>query len=791
MGPPGRAAAAQLAGWWRHAALAGLAIGLLLSAHLTAPGGWAPCLVAGTVALIALAARARRRPPAPAVVVAGLFAALALAALAGLGLGSLRIAGIDSEALPGAAGQQVAVRGWVTAVPRRSFGEVRIQLDAPEGRVIVTAPEPVADVDVGDGIDVRGVLRRPDDFRAGELARAGAAFELAARRIRPTGATRAGLAGALDRIRGRAEAALGDGLDPGQEALARGFVLGQDDRIEPLVREQFRRAGLSHLLAVSGQNVVLLAILAGAALALFGFGLRARLVVTLLVVALYVPIAGAGPSIQRAGVMGGAAIAATLAGRATDRVYPPLLAAAVTLLINPRFGGDVGWQLSFAAVAGIMLWAGPLRDLVGDRLPAALPDPVRRALADGAAMTLAATVATAPLIAHDFERLSAASIPANLLAMPAIAPVMWIGMLLGLLGQIPGVPTAPLGAVEGALIDYVAAVAATLGSPWWAEVDVALPGAAATIAVYLACSAAAAVTIAALRRRRRLRLPTAARTVIAAAVLAVLLLALDPGGDRGDPPQGALRVTGLDVGQGDATLLEPPRGDPVLIDGGPPGAAADALDRLGVDRLAAVFATHDQLDHTGGLYEVLASRPVATLVRGRPAPRLEAAARAGGARVVAVAEGSALRFGPLRIDVLWPPRDGAPAADPNGDSLVLAASFRGWDVLLTGDAEAEATHLDPGPFDVLKVAHHGSDDAGLESLLDRSVPRVALIEVGAGNSYGHPTDATLEALAAHGVCVLRTDLDGDLTVEIGRAGLTAETSRGSGLAGRPGCAAAG
>ena len=112
-------------------------------------------------------------------------------------------------------------------------------------------------------------------------------------------------------------------------------------------------------------------------------------------------------------------------------------------------------------------------------------------------------------------------------------------------------------------------------------------------------------------------------------------------------------------------------------------------------------------------------------------------------------------------------------------------------MLLTGDAEAEATHLDPGPFDVLKVAHHGSDDAGLESLLDRSVPRVALIEVGAGNSYGHPTDATLEALAAHGVCVLRTDLDGDLTVEIGRAGLTAETSRGSGLAGRPGCAAAG
>ena len=622
MTDPGR-----LAGWWRHAVLAGFAAGLLLSAHLAAPGGWAPCAIAGSLALAVVVARARHGPSAIAVA-AGLIAAGAIAVLAGLGLGSVRIAAIDSGALPGAAGQQVAIRGSVTAVPRRSFGEVRIQLDAPEGRVIVTAPEPVADVDVGDGLEVRGVLRRPDDFRAGELARAGAAFELAAGRIRPTGATRVGLTGALDRIRGRAETALGDGLDPGQEALARGFVLGQDDRIEPLVREQFRRAGLSHLLAVSGQNVVLLAILAGAALALFGFGLRARLAATLLLVALYVPIAGAGPSIQRAGVMGAAAIAATLTGRAADRAYPPLLAAAVTLLINPRFGGDVGWQLSFAAVAGIMLWAGPLRDLIGERLPAALPDPARRALADGAAMTLAATVATAPLIAHDFERLSAASIPANLLAMPAIAPVMWIGMLLGLLGQVPGVPTAPLGAVEGALIDYVAAVAATLGSPRWAEVDVALPGPAATIAVYLACSAAAAVTIAALRRRRRLRLPIAARTALAAATLAILLLAIDPGGDRRDPPQGALRVTGLDVGQGDATLLEPPRGDPVLIDGGPPGAAADALDRLGVDRLAAVFATHDQLDHTGGLYEVLSTRPATT----RAPPARAAASRRGAGR---------------------------------------------------------------------------------------------------------------------------------------------------------------
>ena len=154
------------------------------------------------------------------------------------------------------------------------------------------------------------------------------------------------------------------------------------------------------------------------------------------------------------------------------------------------------------------------------------------------------------------------------------------------------------------------------------------------------------------------------------------------------------------------------------------------------------------------------------------------------------AEGSSLRFGGMRIDVLWPPREHVeqPIAEANDDSLVLAARFDGYDALLTGDAEAEATHLDPGPFDVLKVAHHGSDDAGLPALLDRSVPRVALIGVGAGNSYGHPTPETLQDLADHGVCTLRTDLNGAITVELGPGGVGVETERGSPPAGA-GCAA--
>jgi competence protein ComEC len=787
--------------WSRHAGLAGLSAGLLLANAIAAPPGWSVCAAVAAAALAVAIRSGRDRPRAVAHAWTALVAIAAVAALAGLGVGAWRLDAIDAAALRGVPGQPIAVSGHVAASPRRGYGEVRVLIDTPRGRAVAVAPEPVPDLAVGAGVAVRGRLRAPDDFRAAELARLGAAFEIAARRIEATGAERGGIAGALDRVRGRAEAALGDGLDGAEAALARGFVLGQDDRIEPVVREQFRRAGLSHLLAVSGQNVALLAILAAAGLALFGIGLRARLIAIVALIALYVPIAGAGPSIQRAGVMGAAAILATLAGRPGGRAYPVLLAAVATLLLNPRSAGDAGWQLSFVAVIGIALWAAPLRDLIAERLPSRLPPRPARALAEGAAMTLAATVATAPLIVHDFERLSAVSVPANLLALPAVAPVMWTGMAIGLLGQLPAVPTAPLGLVEGVLIDYIALVARTLAAPAWAEAEVALPGTGAVIASYLLCSAGAAVAIATLRRRRRLIVSTGARLGVAIAVLAALTAAAVASGGGREPPRAALRVTALDVGQGDATLLEPPRGAPVLVDGGPPGdGAAAALDRLGVERLAAVVVTHDQSDHAGGLYEVLATRPVAALVRARPAPRLEAAARAAGARVIPVAEGSGLRFGPLRIDVLWPPRDrvdgpaAAPAldagADPNADSLVLAARFRAWDVLLTGDAEAESTYLDAGPFDVLKVAHHGSDDAGLAALLDRSVPRVALIEVGAGNPYGHPTAATMATLAERSVCVLRTDLDGDLTVAMGSSGISAATSRGSGLDGRPGCAAA-
>jgi len=229
----------------------------------------------------------------------------------------------------------------------------------------------------------------------------------------------------------------------------------------------------------------------------------------------------------------------------------------------------------------------------------------------------------------------------------------------------------------------------------------------------------------------------------------------------------------LDVGQGDAILFQPAHASALLVDGGPPGDGLEAkLRAAGVRRLGVAVVTHEQSDHAGGIEELFGRFPVARLAYARSSRQLRAEAEADGARPVRVAEGATLRSGRLRLEVLWPPPEllAAPleGADPNAQALVLLARWGDFSMLLTADAEAEAVPLDPGPVDVLKVAHHGSEDAGLDALLDRTVPRLAVISVGADNAYGHPTQATLATLAGHHVPTLRTDLAGTVVLEVGR-----------------------
>lgn len=562
-------------------------------------------------------------------------------------------------------------------------------------------------------------------------------------------------------IRERAAAGIGRGMPTREAALARGFVLGEDEEIDARTKDDFRRSGLSHLLAVSGQNVTLLALLAMPVLGALGIPLRQRLLWVLGLIAVYVPVAGAGPSLQRAGVMGALGLLATLAGRRSSRLYALAVAAAVTLAIEPGIAADIGWQLSFAAVLGILILAEPLARAIVARLGSGS---WRRALAEGVAMTVAATLATAPLIAFHFETLSTTTLAANVLALPAVAPAMWLGMCGAGLAQVPGVPLEPLNGLNALLLAYIAQVASWCAAPEWAELHVHVDGHGLVIAyALLGCAVLASW-----------RWPRQSLALAAAAVALWLPLPLGfGGGGAAAAPASGLRVEVLDVGQGDAILLQPASAPPVLVDGGPPGAGLERkLEQAGVEGLGAVVVTHDQSDHAGGVEELLGAMPVERLLYARAGRALLQRATAAGAAVERVAAGQVVRSGPLRLQVLWPPPElvaaSAIGADPNQLALVIEARWRGFTMLLTADAEAEAVPLDPGPVDVLKVAHHGSDDAGLGALLERICPQLAVISVGDDNPYGHPTAGTLATLERHRVPTLRTDEAGTVVIEVGR-----------------------
>ncbi len=600
----------------------------------------------------------------------------------------------------------------------------------------------------------------------------------------------------MDRIQARAESALGRGMPAREAELARGFVLGQDDGIDPRTVDDFRRSGLSHLLAVSGENVTLLALLAMPVLAALGIPLRERLLWVLGLIAVYVPLTGAGPSIQRAGVMGALGVLATLAGRRASRFYALAIAAIVTLAIDPRVGADVGWQLSFAAVVGILLLATPLREAIAARIGSR---GWRRALAEGAAVTIAATLATAPLIAYRLRH--------GLDRDPRREPA---GDARGGAGDVAGDGLGrrrPAARLPGRGLQRRQRGAARLHRPGRGLVRAAELGLRPRPAERRRPG-----RLLRRPRRRRWSSPSGSRArrrrrrgaerprPTAPARGRSPRIGPRPGGSsagssgssllaaprsrgaerRRRRPTSGLRVEVLDVGQGDAILLQPAGAPAVLVDGGPPGDdLAAKLRGAGVEGLGAAVVTHDQSDHAGGVEELLGRFPVDRLVYAVLGRQLLGEARAAGAAPYRVAEGSELRSGGLRLEVLWPPREllsePLAAADPNQRALVILARWHGFSMLLTADAEAEAVPIDPGPIDVLKVAHHGSDDAGLGALLDRTAPKLAVISVGEDNPYGHPTPATLATLAAHGIRTLRTDLDGTVVLEVHRGSVEVST----------------
>jgi competence protein ComEC len=552
--------------------------------------------------------------------------------------------------------------------------------------------------------------------------------------------------------------------------LLPGLVVGDTSRADPVLQEDFRDAGLSHLTAVSGANVAIVLSAVLWPLRRRGVDRRVQVLVALLGLAAFVVLARPSASVVRAAGMGAVTLWALATGR--PRAAVPALAAAaiVLLLLQPDLARDPGFALSVAATAAIVLlapgWSRRLRTR-------GWPPPV----ADALAVSAAAGLATAPLVAGLNGTVSLVSLPANLLAAPAVP----VATVLGL-GAAVLAPVWPAGAdllvwVAGWPVRWLVVVAErAAGLP---DAAVAWPaGASGAVALGVLLLFVVAV----LWRSRRVR--TLALVALAALVLVGWPLRQ---ATRGWPPDQAV-IVACDVGQGDALVIPTAPGAGVLVDAGPDVGPVDrCLDRLDIDELPLVLLSHLDADHVGGLAGALTGRDVGTVATGPLAPDDDRSAaldavlrRTSGTRSLLEA-GDRLRVGQAQLEVLEPRAEWAVTGTaPNDLSVVVRVTVRGLRVLLTGDlsAAAESRIVRDGvdlSADVLKVPHHGSADAD-PAFLAATHARVGLVSVGADNTYGHPTPRLLHWLADDGMRVHRTDRQGDLAIT-GRAGDWAVVAR--------------
>jgi competence protein ComEC len=825
----------RLAGWVVPGCLAGVVAGVIVAdpARPMPAAATVICLLAATAGILALAASSASAGHHRLRLATILLGAVSL----GFAAGTWRAEGAALPTGPGTVaaaartGREVTIAGTAVDDPRPREDRQQVVLEsvtldgrAARGKLLAWLPRAV-EVVTGDRLTFKARLEQPEDsdgfaYRAylarqgiGAIARAFAAnvvshpvagpAELASR-------LRGSLLGGLDRIVPEPEAALGAGI-----------LLGVRTSIDPDVSASFATAGLTHVVAISGWNIAIVAALVARLLD----GLRRRRggrlgvpALTIGAIAGYVVLVGASPSVVRAALMAAALLLGRQAGSRAHAASALMLAALAMVLVAPPVIWDVGFQLSLFATAGLIAFGATLDSAIAS-WPGWLREPV--------ALTTAAQLATLPIILATFERFSLVAPLANVVVVPLVPLVMLASAI-----------AAPIGAVDAAVHIPLLGDAATWlagGSAWLGLRAMIATGSTAASIPFAALPIAAPAWLPALwypalaigwrvasvrgrraverstapvalapivpRRRSgmvRLILVSVGRLVAhalaslatprraVAALVAVLGLST-----VATLPDGRLHLVMLDVGQGDGILVVAPSGASLLIDGGPDSDLT--LRRLGSAlpwwrrEIDTLILTHPHQDHVGGLPDVLRRFRVTTVLDSGRAyanptyDRFLALTRSEpGAIYRQPRAGEVLRIDAQTNLEIWFPSSADAAAplleaDINNASIVGLLTFGRFSALLTGDAKSsvEALLASRGllrPVDVLKVGHHGSNFSTSPPLLTALRPTSALISVGQGNPYGHPGQTTLRALASAGVQVLRTDRDG--TVEVLTDGAT-------------------
>jgi len=546
-----------------------------------------------------------------------------------------------------------------------------------------------------------------------------------------------------------------------------GIILAERSGISDEVKQSFVNTGTIHVLAVSGLHVGIVALIFHALFGLLRLKRHAVTICTILGLIGYMVLTGAPPSVTRATIMACMILSARFVERRVD-IYQSIGMAALIILIadtNQLF--HVGFQLSFAAVLSIVYLYPKLERLIKLIPPKFEEIKAVDYILKLFAVSLAAQLGTLPFTAYYFGRVSIVAIVANLFVVPIIGLNVTIGFATALSSFLSSWIAHSFGAVNSLLVSFVLGFVEQAARVPYAYLETPNLHASFAFLYYLG--------LIVLFNGRN------AKLVKSAIALIVVGLSVQVYSEILNPPRPILTISTIDVGQGDAILLETPRGKRILIDAGPSAPGFDSgervvgpyLRRRGIGELDALLITHPHGDHIGGASHILRKFEVSKLLESQSGGNsstysmIREIAAERKVPVEVLRAGSTIAIdSSIRIYVLHPHSQRDASKNQNDMSLVIRVVYGQTSFLFPGDAEAPAegrmVHR-YGTFlssDVLKTGHHGSITSTSDPFLEMVSPGMAIVSVGRKNKFNHPSRVVIERLAKRGVAILRTDYEG-------------------------------
>ena len=576
---------------------------------------------------------------------------------------------------------------------------------------------------------------------------------------------------------------LSSALPEPQSSLAQGIFLGLRDNITYTMKEAFSRTGTAHLLAISGLHLsIIIGILLSAGTWVFGRRYSIYILIAFLAIWLYVLVTGMRPPIVRGAIMGSLFLIAEYLGRQRSALTALTFAAALMIGIKPQILWDTSFQLSFLAMAGLISLF-PHFQALGKRAVDAViskegtASSLANVVTDSFAVTLAAMLATFPVIAYSFGIVSFVGLPATFLALLALPGIIITAAIVSISGIFAPFPAQILGWIAWVFLSYLLAVVHIFDALPFSSAEVS------NIQIWqiLCYYGLLAMAVAAIKYRKQLssllpgrtsdthRLTTSTsklafklpvKWLLPSLVIATVLV----WSAVFSMPDDKLHVSFLDVGQGDAILIQTPDHQDILIDGGPsPRAISLELGKklpFWDKTIDLIVLTQPQADHVTGLVEILQNYNVKQVIE--PSLALDSAIyrqwlsliKEKESKYIKVGSGQEIDLGNgIILEVIHPPSPllHGTSDDINNNGMVIRLSWKEVSFLLTADIAKEAewnliAQRAPLKSTVLKVAHHGSKTSTSPEFLAVVNPQVAVICAGKDNRFGHPHSEVTERL---------------------------------------------